>query len=698
MYQVNLCRLANARSCARSATLAAVSVPAVRILFLIWAFVLACTSLLSAQELIQPLSGYGATVSAQFPIKDKEAFTPEERKIADDLRDLVSLVQSRGSDRDAVLRSAPSMLSNPLRRVSDDATIQVYVQYYNDPDGVAQAVLNAGGRVEIIEPEMSVVQCWIPYDMVRGLAADERVKRVRLPSYAMPKTGVVNSQGDAVHLCDQVRRSLNYNGAGTKVGVISDGIYGISQSQNSGDIPLSYEALSARADGDLYDGSEGLAMMEIVHDLAPGAALAFSNPGTSVEMLNAIDILHSTFRCDVICDDLGFGDEPFFEDGPIAKHISQIVADGCIYTSAAGNQGSSTYHESDYRGIQKRIGGIWMEVEDFGRGDWNIKATVPGKGGLLLLILQWNDRWGSSCNDYDLFITDKSGDYVYARSATWQLCDDDPEEVAGVVNYGSKAAPVFIVVRRYSGSYRHMKLMCWGNGYLTEHYTSAGSIWGHPAAEGTVACGAVPWNSPKKIESYSSRGPVRIDFPYLHYRSKPDLCGADGVSVTGNGYFPEKFYGTSAAAPHIAAVCAQVWSANLAQSNYDVLSRVQCSAVDLGPAGCDPTFGYGRADALAASDFVSPKVVISSPTADSTYLTTKKTIAMSGSYADNLCVKQVSWQNIANRTGGSVALAKAKGSWSFGKVPLALGENLITVTAIDRAGNQATDQLSVTRE
>jgi hypothetical protein len=215
-------------------------------------------------------------------------------------------------------------------------------------------------------------------------------------------------------------------------------------------------------------------------------------------------------------------------------------------------------------------------------------------------VLQWNDPWGGSGNDYDLFLTDSVGSGYYSASANTQDGDDEPMEIVGVTNNGTSGAYVYVLVRKYSGSDRRLKITSWGHGYFTEYYTATGSVWGHPAATNAVACGAVRWSTPSSIETFSSQGPTRIDFPSLTYRNKPDVCGADGVSVTGNGGFVTTFYGTSAAAPHVAAVCAQVWSAGPSMSNTTVRSLVENNAVDILSAGYDTLSGYGRVDALNA--------------------------------------------------------------------------------------------------
>ena len=101
-----------------------------------------------------------------------------------------------------------------------------------------------------------------------------------------------------------------------------------------------------------------------------------------------------------------------------------------------------------------------------------------------------------------------------------------------------------------------------GSGQLDQYYTASGSIFGHQAADSTLTVGAVGQATPTVIEPYSSQGPVRTDYPTLASHQKPDLCGVDDVTVTGNGGFLTPFSGTSAAAPHVAAIAALVWGAH----------------------------------------------------------------------------------------------------------------------------------------
>lgn len=60
--------------------------------------------------------------------------------------------------------------------------------------------------------------------------------------------------------------------------------------------------------------------------------------------------------------------------------------------------------------------------------------------------------------------------------------------------------------------------------------------------------------------------------------------------------------GTSMASPHVAGVAALVWSANPAASNQQVRDALTSTAIDLGTAGRDTSFGWGLVQALSAVD------------------------------------------------------------------------------------------------
>src|ERR1051325_7431043 len=75
---------------------------------------------------------------------------------------------------------------------------------------------------------------------------------------------------------------------------------------------------------------------------------------------------------------------------------------------------------------------------------------------------------------------------------------------------------------------------------------------------------------------------------------------------------------TSLATPHVSGIAALLWSMAPGASASQVRNAITASAHDLGDAGYDPLFGYGLADALAASKLLPAGSVISSPPPPST--------------------------------------------------------------------------------
>ena len=82
-------------------------------------------------------------------------------------------------------------------------------------------------------------------------------------------------------------------------------------------------------------------MLEIVHDLAPNAALGFATAFTSdASFADNIRGAALPRGCDIIVDDVLYFDESPFQDGPIAQAVNDVTADGALYFSSAGNEGN----------------------------------------------------------------------------------------------------------------------------------------------------------------------------------------------------------------------------------------------------------------------------------------------------------------------------------------------------------------------
>jgi hypothetical protein len=220
------------------------------------------------------------------------------------------------------------------------------------------------------------------------------------------------------------------------------------------------------------------------------------------------------------------------------------------------------------------------------------------------IVLQWNDQWGQSANDYNLYLSEAKSGYVVGdlgKSETYQSTTKNPIERVVYTNNKDRMFDAIIDVSQRSGTTKTLEIYIFpsdGAGVYTNNIVAADSIFGHHAVLNVISVAAAPSTAPSTIEPFSSQGPATISFPSPETRSKPDITGVDAVSVTGAGGFPNIFNWTSAAAPHIAAIVAHYWGSNPSKTPAEVRNTLYSSAQDLGVSGKDTTFGYGLANAL----------------------------------------------------------------------------------------------------
>ena len=79
-------------------------------------------------------------------------------------------------------------------------------------------------------------------------------------------------------------------------------------------------------------------------------------------------------------------------------------------------------------------------------------------------------------------------------------------------------------------------------GQALEHGSASGGIFGHAAATGVSAVGAIPADDPGNddIETFNDQGPLEIYHPSAarERRQKRDITAIDGEAITGAGGFP----------------------------------------------------------------------------------------------------------------------------------------------------------------
>jgi len=492
----------------------------------------------------------------------------------------------------------------------------VYVYIYLRPNSLIDVINPFVWQIVNKDDSYNLAVALVEVKKLETLASLEQVRTIRTVMPPIVRSGSVVTEGDAIHQTDEVRNLYSQSGDGIKVGVISDGVDNLASAQSSGDLP-SVTVLD-NSDG----GDEGTAMLEIIHDMAPDAELYFHTGFPNyIVFNNAVDDLVAA-GCNVIVDDLGFLDQPYFEDGYIATNVATTLVDhNIVYVSAAGNAA-----QEHYQGIFNDNGSGW---HDFSAGlDQILVAYVPN-GDRVTSFLQWNDSFGSSGNDYDLYLVNQgSGNYeILDASEIEQNGNDDPLEWINYTNTSGSTIIVGIYIKKYSGLDKTLEINFNNRGGVEisqTFVTVADSIFGHPAVPGVIAVGAIDASDPGNddIEDFSSQGPVTIIGEDL--RAKPDVIGIDGVSITGAGGFSNPFFGTSAAAPHIAAIAAQLWGKFSSNTADEIRGQILDNSVDLGTAGFDNIYGYGRADALASllNSLIAPVLAevtpVTTPTNDTT--------------------------------------------------------------------------------
>jgi subtilisin-like proprotein convertase family protein len=591
---------------------------------------------------------------------EKDARTPAQRKLSSQL-----LYARNGMPAGVDWKRSTAVQSN----AQVDGKGRYLVDVRGDlGDATVTAIGVLGGEVVSTTAARTSARAWVPLVNMEALAASPAVKSIRpalqastaraepprglakaepatraervaavqraiaqtagrlapLPAPgAEPNAGSVTSEGRAGHAVDRARRWFNTTGAGIKVGVLSDSDDWKENAISTGDLGADTVTIPGQ-DGRPGSG-EGTAMMEIVHDVAPGAQLffasAFNGPESFAENIRS---LRFTYGCDVIIDDVIYYFESPYEDDIIAQAVNDVTADGALYFSSAGNggnanDGTSGTWEGDFApgGALATLPSGYT-VHDFGGGVISNRIEVGGGP----LYLHWSDPGTldapASSNDYDLFVLDQDLRNVAVASTDIQDGTGLPFEFLGY----NIPANYRVVVARKPGAARRAIRVVHSGGELG--LATAGSTYGHNSARNAVGAAAVDVaeagggefvaGPTTPVELYSSDGARRVFYNADNslirggatfaseggeLRRHPDLAGADGVGTTlpsGSGLNP--FFGTSAAAPHLGAIAALIRAAMPRATTRQIKQAMTSSALDIEASGLDRDTGSGIASAF----------------------------------------------------------------------------------------------------
>ena len=534
----------------------------------------------------------------------------------------------------AIPDALPRIAGVPDQPAGEQQGTRVLVDIRADvTEALLARIRELGGEIVNSVPRYGSIRAVLPLAEVETLAELDAVRRIDPASPAATNAEplgtqvrataggaaekVNTSEGDVAHDVPAARSEHGVDGTGVGIGVISNGIRTLDERQTTGDLPPVVTVLPDQQGS----GDEGTAMLEIVHDLAPGAHLYYATGlGGKAQFAANIEALCDA-GADVIVDDLFYFTEAAFQDGIVAQGVNNAMAAGCFHFSAAGNSGNlnddtAGVWEGDFMAAATELPeAVDAEGVAHAFADGEITNRVEQAG--LAYLLTWADPLGASSNDYDLYALDDTLTRVVARSADIQSGTQDPLEWIQRLTVGSR-----LMVVRESGEARFLRLNTL-RGRL--EYATEGQTFGHSAAANGVGVAAVDarsaggeagvFDGSESVETFSSDGPRRIfyepdgtpitpeDFSASGGRllAKPDISAADNVSTSTPGFW--QFKGTSAAAPHTAAIAALMVEAAGGRNRTDldtIRSGLVEAALDIEEPGPDRDAGAGIPLAPAA--------------------------------------------------------------------------------------------------
>ncbi len=440
-------------------------------------------------------------------------------------------------------------------------------------EGTYQELIDIAVPLALVE---QYAQSDEPGKVFSQLSGMEHVAKLRLPmpnrpeSHLWPSEAVTQTGALAWH-------KAGYTGKGIKIGVIDLGFQGYKDLLGKTLPPADKVIAKSFVSGQTVDQSDevhGTACAEIIHAMAPDAQLylAYYN-GNLTGLGQAAEWLIEQ-KVNIISHSASGLLGPMDGTGPQAQLVDQVTAQGILWVNASGNSATEHYRFTfnDKKGNGRHT---------FPDGSQALLYNPPSEDARI--ILNWNDWAGNATEDYDLYLYDENGKVVASSEDTQQGQPKDiPAEAIRINRPTRKTYYIVIIAKNITQPavfdlYAH-------NGRLGYH--SAEHSLGTPAdARGALSVGAISWRD-HKLETFSSRGPTNDG------RLKPELVAPD--RVTTRAYRGEIFPGTSASTPHVAGAAALVMSRFPQMKTAQVRAFLESSAVDMGPAGPDTAYGYGR--------------------------------------------------------------------------------------------------------
>jgi len=544
-----------------------------------------------------------------------------------------------------------------------------------DGAGISRAVSALGGTVTGSVPG-EVVQATVPAAALTALANTPGARYVRAPrSAGRPPTDRAGNErtrteaqgtggeGAAVDITNAGSwHDAGLKGAGVKVGIIdyfTMDAWNVTEAgpkptlgggnmfcQDS--FPGIYNLCNLNGINSANGETHGLAVAEIVKDMAPDAQLFIASVGSVSDLQAAINWFQ-TRGVTILTRSLGSAyDGPGDGTGPLATVVNSAVAKGMTWFNSAGNDAQDSYIRQTVTATVSAlvVGGGTGQYVDFdnalpGPGDEHVDTWLRLDAGYstcvwfdgvrwandwyttprtdyslefyeptpaMIALHEFEDHWNPQNSsqalkiDIDGFSGNGINNVWDANQRTGDASPLEAEDLCVIpVNVGGPLTGiVFMRVRRNTltpvGTPDTLEIAL-SDGWTEFDYDQFPGTAGKAVVDsknpGMVAVGAVDPPAGTVIGDYSSQGPTNDG------RIKPDVSAPAGFfSQAYNDDLDNlegpTFSGTSAASPVAAGMAAVLQGAGLAAPGAGTASLVRHFVTDLGAPGNDNAFGAGK--------------------------------------------------------------------------------------------------------
>ncbi|CAG8998255.1 MAG: hypothetical protein CENE_00197 [Candidatus Celerinatantimonas neptuna] len=539
------------------------------------------------------LAAIGATTSSSHLLSSPIVTTSQSSKISQNLQEALNQQQN---------------LSNVLSGKKIIANLQLK----NIPSNLKQQLSSLGVNVLSISKDYNQAAVAVTrHSNVKSLIKLPVLLHASLVSGEGSGTGKAFNRGYNSIGMDRLAKLMpNLTGKGIRIGIISGsfshtsgvrgsdttpakckaGILENAKDQLTGDLPAKVDIQGDSCSSSYSGEDEGAAMAEVIHDIAPGAAISFHSaaPTSQETFVNSLnDLCKSKANggpgVDIIVDDAFYFGEPYYQEGITNQAIQNCIKKGVMYFTIAGNDADRDY-QFKYKDINPSIRDAHSatgtkitygdDFQEWPNGSAFLPITIPANSKFRA-DLTWNQPYISFQKnkvnfpliDFDLFLFRKNSNgkmsqITYSDNHQGKGYYNDPYEQVGYNNTSSSTVTVYLAVNHWSGNTdfipqdKNVPVLLdlrfpeptsddikVGGGVTFNAPVMNGHAW----TKGAITVGSMPWNwsiydvaqNKTKPETESSKGALTHQFYFnvngdldLSTRSGPTLAAPDGGDTT----------------------------------------------------------------------------------------------------------------------------------------------------------------------